>query len=108
MSAALNLYCKGYDVGNAFAEAPAPVDPFFMHQDAQFHQWWEEELGQKLIPDGHVIPIFKALQGHPKPPRLWDKHITKILTTKLGFRATNHEPYLYHNINDDDNITLIL
>jgi hypothetical protein len=28
ISAALNLICKGYDVGNAFAEAPAPTPPF--------------------------------------------------------------------------------
>jgi hypothetical protein len=30
ISAAMNLICKGYDVGNAFAEAPAPTSPFFM------------------------------------------------------------------------------
>ena len=39
ISAAINLYCKGYDVRNAFAEAPAPVDPFVMIPDAQFYQW---------------------------------------------------------------------
>ena len=61
----MNLYCKGYDVGNAFAEAPAPVDPFFMIPDAQFHQWWEEELKRQPIPDGHVIPILKSLTRTP-------------------------------------------
>ena len=55
----MNLYCKGYDVGNAFAEAPAPIDPFFMIPDAQFHQWWEEEPKRPSIPDSHVIPILK-------------------------------------------------
>jgi hypothetical protein len=35
----MNLICKGYDVGNAFAEAPAPTSPFFMKPDAQFQQW---------------------------------------------------------------------
>ena len=39
ISAALNLYCKGYDVDNAFAEAPALVDPFFMHPDDQYREW---------------------------------------------------------------------
>ena len=33
ISAALNLYCKGYDGGNAFAEAPAPVNLFVMYPD---------------------------------------------------------------------------
>jgi hypothetical protein len=39
ISAALNLICKGYNVGNAFAEAPAPISTFFMKPDAQFRQW---------------------------------------------------------------------
>ena len=70
IAAALNLYCKGYDVGNAFAEAPPPVDPFFMYLNAQFHKWWQNDLGNDPIPEGHVIPILKALQGHPEAPRL--------------------------------------
>ena len=35
ISAALNFYCKDYDVGNTFAEVSAPVDPFFMYPDTQ-------------------------------------------------------------------------
>ena len=38
LSAALNLKCVGYDVGNAFAEAPAPKSPFYMKVDAPFQQ----------------------------------------------------------------------
>jgi hypothetical protein len=56
---AMNLICKGYDVGNAFAEAPAPTSPFFMKPDAQFRQWWEEHLGKDPIPEGYVIPVRK-------------------------------------------------
>ena len=79
-----------------------------MFLDAQFHQWWEEELGNKPIPDGHVIPILKALQGHPELPRLWDKHISKMLINELGFKATIHEPCLYYKRNDNSDITLIV
>ena len=39
ISAALGLVCKGYDVGNAFAEAPASNFKFFMRLDAQFKEW---------------------------------------------------------------------
>ena len=46
----MNLICKGYDVGNAFAGAPAPTSPFFVKPDAQFRQWWEEHLGKDPIP----------------------------------------------------------
>ena len=107
ISAALNLYCKGYDVGNAFAEAPAPVDPFFMYPDDQYNEWWQS-LGNDPIPKGYVIPILKALQGHPESPRLWDKHISKMLTHELGFKSTVHEPCLYYKRDSNDNVTLIL
>ena len=107
ISAALNLYCKGYDVGNAFAEAPAPVDPFFMYPDAQYREWWIGQ-GNDPIPHGYVIPIKKALQGHPESPRLWDKHISKMLIEELGFIATVHEPCLYYKRDANNNITLIL
>ena len=33
LSAALGLICKGYDVGNAFAEAPASKFNFYMKPD---------------------------------------------------------------------------
>ena len=65
ISAALNLYCKGYNIGNAFVEAPPSIDLFYIYPDAQFHQWWQDELGNDTIPEGHVIPIQNALQGHP-------------------------------------------
>ena len=83
ISAAQNLYCKGYDVGNAFSKAPPPINPFYMYPDAQFHQWWQEELGNSPIPKGYVIPIQKALQGYPTFPRLWDKHLSKMLINEL-------------------------
>ena len=50
ISAAMNLICKGYNVGNAFTEALAPTSPFCMEPDAQFRQWWEEHLGKDPIP----------------------------------------------------------
>ena len=106
ISAALNLYCKSYDVGNAFVEAPAPVNLFFMNPDNQYREWWQS-LGNKPIPDGYVIPILKALQGHPKSPRLWDKHILKKLTQELGFKSTVHEPCLYYKPDANNNITLL-
>ena len=34
--ASLNLTAIGCDVGNAFAEAPAPSQPFYMYIDEQF------------------------------------------------------------------------
>jgi hypothetical protein len=105
--AALNLTAIGCDVGNAFAEAPAPTQPFFMYIDDQFRDWWENCLGRDPIPRGHVLKVNKALQGHPEAPRLWHKHIDKIMTKELGFQATTHETCLYHKMIDGD-LVLVL
>ena len=74
LSAALGLICKGYDVGNAFAEAPAPEFKFYMKPDAQFQEWWTECLKKPKLDNDDVIPVLHALQGHPESPRLWDKY----------------------------------
>jgi hypothetical protein len=47
---ALNFTAIGCDVGNAFAEAPAPTQPFFMHIDDQFRDWWENCPSRDPIP----------------------------------------------------------
>ena len=61
IAAATNLVCKGYDVGNAFAEAPAPHFEFYMQPDAQFRQWWTKWLGFEPLGKDDVIPIKHAL-----------------------------------------------
>jgi len=78
-----------------------------MKVDAPFQQWWTEELKRPPIEIGQVIPIQKALQGHPESPRLWDKYITKILIDEMGFTPTTHEPCLYFKY-DNTGLTLIL
>eukprot|EP00536_Pseudo-nitzschia_multiseries_P006801 jgi/Psemu1/16149/gm1.16149_g len=40
-----------------------------------FQQWWTECLGRDPIPVGHIIPINKALHGHPESSHLWDKYV---------------------------------
>jgi hypothetical protein len=84
----------GADARNAFAEAPPPVQPFYMAIDEQFRTWWTESLGRDPIPHGSVLPVKHALQGHPEAPRLWEKHIVEILD-KLGFKSTTHERCIY-------------
>ena len=81
------------------------MDSFFIYPDAQFQQWWEDELGRNPIQEGHVIPVLKA---HPKSSCLWDKHISGMLTKELGFKATIHEPCLFYKRNNDGDITPIL
>ena len=52
-------------------------------------------MGRPPIPKGYVIPIQKALQGHPESPRLWHQHIHNILIKDEGFKCCTHEPCLY-------------
>ena len=78
-----------------------------MYPDDQYREWWES-LGHEPIPYRYVVPILKTLQEHPESPRLWDKHISKMLIQELGFTATVHEPCLYYKWDTNANITLIL
>ena len=50
LSAALNLTVRGYDVGNVFAEAPAPEKPLCTMMDDQFNEWWTEHLRCDPVP----------------------------------------------------------
>ena len=106
--AALDLMLIGYDVGNAFAEAAwQGNDNFYMEVDLQFQNWWVNHLKREPIPLGYVIPIKHALQGHKRAPRLWDKHISKIIIDEMGFKATTHEPCLYYKHDGVDGLVLI-
>ncbi len=94
VAAAENLLVFGADVSNAFAEAPPPQQPFFIKPDWVFHEWWVHHLKRDPIPDGHMIPVLSAMQGHPESPRLWEKHADKILH-EIRLTPTVHEPCLY-------------
>jgi hypothetical protein len=69
ITAAESLKCYGGDVSNAFAEAPALKQGFWIQPDGAFNEWWVAK-GNAPIPHGHVLPFLKAIQGHPESPRL--------------------------------------
>ena len=58
------------------------------------------------IPHGHVLPVQKALQGHPEAPCAWVILIDQILQEKLKLKptTTTHEPYLYHGMYKGHNV----
>ena len=95
VAAAKNLIVRGADASNAFAEARAPKIPLFVKIDQPFRDWWYHKYPNKHLPDNFVLPVKKALQGHPESPRSWATLINKILTEKLHFVPTTHEPCLY-------------
>ena len=94
LAAAEGLLCFGSDVSNAFGEAPPPKQGFFIRPDRAFRDWWESK-GRPPIPEGWVVPVLAAMQGHPESGRLWEKHIDHILRKYLRLIPTVHEPCLY-------------
>jgi dUTP pyrophosphatase len=95
-AASKNFVVRGADASNAFAEADAPKIPLYVRVNDQYREWWTEKMKRPPIPPGYVLPVKKALQGHPEAPRAWATLIDNILQKKLNFKPTTHEPCLYH------------
>jgi len=41
-----------------------------------------------------VLPVLRALQGHPEAAKLWEEHISAILNS-VGFKNTTHKKNIY-------------
>jgi len=93
LCAADNLTIYGGDAKDAFAHSPGPSMPTFMKLDDAFRDWYLERTGVLLDKD-LVLPVLRALQGHPEAARLWEEHISAILE-KVGFKSTTHEKNIY-------------
>ena len=95
----------GSDASNAFAEAAPPKQGINLHADQSFREWWVWK-GRPPLPDGYVVPLLSAMQGHPEAPRLWERHIDKILRS-IGFVPTIHEPCLYSGVINGKRVLLL-
>ena len=95
IAASLNLKIYGGDAKDAYGHSPGPEIPTYMAIDDAYAEWYEEKYGERLDRN-MVLPVLKALQGHPESGRLWEKHITAILMD-LGFRNTTHDKTIYRN-----------
>ena len=49
----------------------------------RFVDWYKKRTGVTLERD-LVMPVLRALQGHPEAAKLWEAHISGILS-ELGF-----------------------
>ena len=93
--AKMGLIAVGADVSNAFAEAPPPAAPLYLYIDDNYRDWWENHMKRPPIPkEFNVVRVNRAIQGHPESPRLWEKHIDRILRD-MGLTPARHEPCLY-------------
>lgn len=101
-----NLCVFGANASNAFAEAFPPKQGFYVWVDNVFQHWWTRCLNRPPIPEGFVIPVRHALQGHPESPQLWERHIKQILCS-LGLQPTHHEPCLYRGTIDGKTVLFL-
>jgi len=86
--------CFG-DVENAYQQSPPPTVECYLEVDDTVFDWYLRKFNVKLDRFKEVIPLFKALQGHPEAGALWERMITDILVNKMDFRHTTHERNLY-------------
>ena len=78
IAASVSLKVFGGDAKDAFAHSPGPEMDMHLAMD-NAHAEWHEQTFSKKINQNHVLPIKRALQGHPKSGRLWKMHINAVL-----------------------------
>ena len=97
--------CFG-DVENAYQQSPPPTIDCYLEIDDTIYDWYYRRFGIKLDRKTQVIPLRRALQGHPEAGVLWERMITDILVNKMGFRNTTHEKNLYIGTIDGDEVLI--
>ena len=83
------------DMSNAFQQSPPPTEQCYLQIDDAYQSWYKKRYNANIDPATHVVPLHKALQGHPEAGALWECMIIGILEG-LGFHSTTHERNLYH------------
>jgi hypothetical protein len=98
---ALNgLVNYGADIVDAYAHSDGPTIPCYLRIDDAYRDWWFNKTGETLEP-GLVLPLDKALQGHPEAGKSYETKIVSILT-ELGFKSTIHERNIYRGTIDGE------
>ena len=102
-----NYKVYGGDAQDAYAHSPPPDTPTFVTVDDAYAEWYEHRFSQKLD-RSRVLPVLHALQGHPESGRLWESHITSILTSaEFGFKCTTHDRSIYTAVIDNQRVLML-
>jgi hypothetical protein len=65
LSAAMGFVVMGADCTNAYANSPSPTQPTYARIDDTFVDWYRSSHG-KEVDRSSILPVLKALQGHPE------------------------------------------
>ena len=99
-----NYYICFGDVENAYQQSPPPTIECYLEIDDTIYDWYLRRFDIKLDREKQVIPLYRALQGHPEAGVLWERMITDILINKMKFKNTAHEKNLYTGTIDGDEV----
>jgi hypothetical protein len=75
VSAAKNFVIMTADTTNAYQQSPLPSQQCYLMIDDAYNSWYRKHYSINVDPKTHVIPLERALQGHPKAGALWEKMI---------------------------------
>jgi hypothetical protein len=84
------------DTLNAYQQSPPPTKQCYVTVDDAHHSWHKKCHGTDINPKAQVVPLGRALQGHPEAGVLWETMIVGVLEgDELGFKSTTHQRNLY-------------
>jgi hypothetical protein len=99
VAASQNKLVTFADTTNAFQQSPPSTEQFYLEIDDAYTSWYLKRLGKDIDRAKYVIPLGRALQGHPEAGAFWEQMANSILKgPELGFKATTHERNLYHGV----------
>jgi hypothetical protein len=92
-AAAMGFVVMGADCTNAYANSPSPTQATCVRIDYAYTDWYRSRHGEEADRSS-VLPVLKALQGHPEAGALWESHINKIFED-LDIVYTTYERRIY-------------
>jgi hypothetical protein len=75
MAAAKGLTIHVANTANAFQQSPPPTKKCYLMIDEAYQSWHRKCYSFEVDPKTHVVPLDKALQGHPEAGALWEQMI---------------------------------
>jgi hypothetical protein len=95
------------DTTNAYQQSPPPTKHCYVTVDEVYRSWHKKRHGTDVDPKDRVVPLGRALQGHPEAGVLWETMIVGVLEgDELGFKSTTHERNLYIGMIDGERVLI--
>ena len=101
----MNLRIYGGDAKDAYAQSLGPSILTYVSIDDQYSDWYTYRY-DVAIDRRKVLPVLKALQGHPEAGTCWERHINGILA-KLRFKSTTYDKTVYSKVDNGKTVFML-